>query len=310
MTAAPGTKGFIVRPATAGDLPDVHAVLIRSGLRSGPPDALDFYRNLPGGRIVVACQDDQVTGAAYSVSFGRTGWLGNVAVDPGARGRGIGTAVSAAALDWLRQAGVATVLLTATELGRPVYDRLGFVSEGVSYGIWQREQMPGGHGGTAGAHGAGGTDGAARAGGAGRADWAGRADGAAGFGSGLGSAADVARMDAEATGEDRGDLLRGFAGQARVAAGPGGTGYWLPLPWGGGPIVADGATAALALLIDMLRADPAPSLSFPEPNTGGEDLAAALGFRLARRTTRMRLGPPVTGFHPERIFNTFSLAVG
>lgn len=287
MTAASGTNGFTVRPATAGDLQDVHAVLTRSGLRSGPPAALEFYRSIPGGRIIVACQDDQVTGAAYSVSFGRTGWLGNVAVDPGARGRGIGTAVSAAALDWLRQAGVATVLLTATDLGRPVYERLGFVPEDVRYGIWQREPSPGGIAEAAGP------------------------EGAAGPVSGPGSITGVVRMDAEATGEDRGALLRASPDQARVAAGPGGTGYWLPLPWGGGPIVASGASSALALVIDMMRADPVPSsLSFPEPNARGEDLAAALGFRLVRRTTRMRLGPPVTGFRPERIFNAFSLAVG
>jgi len=262
----------------------VHDVLARSGLRSGQPAALDFYRTSPGGHMVVACQQDRVTGVAYSVSFGRTGWLGNVAVDPGARGQGIGTAVSAAAIDWLRQAGVVTVLLTATELGRPVYERLGFTDDGVRYGIWVREPAP-------------------------------LPDGGDDPVAGPGAIADVLRLDAEATGEDRGAYLRAFAGRARVSAEPGRTepgrtGYWLPLPWGGGPIVASSADSARPLVTGMMRAAPDPSLSFPEPNADGADLAVSLGFRLARQVTRMRLGPPVSGYRPERIFNAFSLAAG
>lgn len=279
VTAAVSTGGFIIRPATAADLTDAHAVLARSGLRSGQPAALDFYRTSPGGRLVVACRHDRVTGVAYSVSFGRTGWLGNVAVDPGARGQGIGTAVSAAAIDWLRQAGVATVLLTATELGRPVYERLGFTDDGVRYGIWLLEPPP-------------------------------RTAAGAGPGTGPGRIADALRLDAEATGEDRGAYLRTFAARARVPAAPDQAGYWVPLPWGGGPIVASSAASARALVIEMMRADPDPSLSFPAPNAAGADLAASLGFRLARQVTRMRLGPPVSGFRPERIFNAFSLAAG
>ena len=62
------TGGFIVRPASAADLADVHDVLARSGLRSGQPAVLDFYRTSPGGHMVVACQQDTVTGVAYSVS--------------------------------------------------------------------------------------------------------------------------------------------------------------------------------------------------------------------------------------------------
>ena len=46
------------------------------------------------------------------------------------------------------------------------------------------------------------------------------------------------------------------------------------------------------------------------PNGGGISLALSLGFRLARRCVRMRLGPPVPGFRPEKILNVFSLAVG
>ena len=277
--AAPGTGQFIIRSAVAADMQAVRAVVTRAGLSSGQPAALEYCRTGPGGRLVVACQHDRVTGVSYAVSFGATGWIGNVAVDPDARGRGLGTAVSQAAMDWLRQAGVTTMLLTATEMGRPIYERLGFAGDGVSYGIWTRGQMPlpaaGGEAGT-----------------------------------GPGSIADALRQDAEATGEDRGAFFGPLAARVRAPAARPGTGYRIALPWGRGPVVAAKPDAARALVTDMLRADRDQLLSFPDSNTGAAELAAALGFRRTRQCTRMRLGPPVRGFRPERIFNVFSLAVG
>lgn len=278
--AAVSTGQFIIRPAVAGDMEAVRAVVTRAGLSSGHPAALEYCRTGPGGHLVVACQHDRVTGVSYAVSFGPTGWIGNVAVDPDARGRGLGTAVSQAAMDWLRQAGVTTMLLTATELGRPIYERLGFADDGVCYGLWTRGRQP-----------------------------LPAADGGAGVAPGR--VADALRQDAQATGEDRGSFLGTFAARVRTpAGGAAGTGYRIALPWGRGPVVASGPDAARVLVTDMLRTAPDQSLSFPESNAAATELAAALGFRLTRRCTRMRLGPPVRGFRPERIFNVFSLAVG
>jgi GNAT superfamily N-acetyltransferase len=277
--AAVGTGRFIIRPAVAGDMEAVRAVVTRAGLSSGQPAALEYCRTGPGGRLLVACRHDRVTGVSYAVSFGPTGWIGNVAVDPDARGQGVGTAVSEAAMDWLRRAGVTTMLLTATQMGRPIYERLGFADDGLCYGIWTRGQQP-----------------------------LPVADGEAGVGPGR--IDDALRQDAEATGEDRGSFLATFAARVRTPAGQAGAGYRIALPWGRGPVVASGPDAARALVTDMLRAAPDQSLSFPESNTGATELAAALGFRPTRRCTRMRLGPPVRGFAPERVFNVFSLAVG
>jgi hypothetical protein len=60
----------------------------------------------------------------------------------------------------------------------------------------------------------------------------------------------------------------------------------------------------------MIGASPVSRLAFPEPNSRGAELATSLGFRLARRVRRMRLGPPVPRFRPELIYNVFSLAAG
>jgi GNAT superfamily N-acetyltransferase len=270
-----------VRQAKAGDLAQVHQVVVGSGLRSGrDPAALEYYHASPGSQMIIACLGERVIGVAFSIAFGATGWLGNVAVDPNARGQRVGTTVSAAAVDALREDGVSTVVLTATSLGRPIYDRLGFVPDGAPYGIWHRE---------AGADPAG----------PGTADpvVAGRFE-------------DALRLDAGAAGEDRGAFLARLADRVRVPAGAEPDGYAMPLPWGGGPVIASSAGSARALLADLLRADPEPRLAFPESNAAGAELAASLGFRQVRNIPRMRLGPPVPGFRPERVFSTFSFAVG
>ena len=51
-------------------------------------------------------------------------------------------------------------------------------------------------------------------------------------------------------------------------------------------------------------------LAFPELNVHGAALAWSLGFHLARRVRRMRLGPPVPGYRPGMIYNAFNLAAG
>jgi len=194
-------------------MPEAHAV-VREGLSSArDPAALEFYRVSPGGQLIVACYGDRVVGVSYAASFGRTGWIGNVAVHPEARGRGIGTAVSQAALDALRRAGAVTMLLTATDLGRPIYEKLGFFYDGLHYGIWRQNQEPAADGHPDQAAG----DGDAARGAAN--------DGAADGALLDGRIEDVACLDADATGEDRRGYLTSFA--SRVTRD--GAGYRVPL---------------------------------------------------------------------------------
>ena len=69
-----------------------------------------------------------MVGTAAAVGFGPTGWLGGIVVAPPARGSGLGRTLTEAAITALGPRD--TLLLLASDLGRPIYDRLGFVSEG------------------------------------------------------------------------------------------------------------------------------------------------------------------------------------
>jgi len=136
------SERFIVRPATADDIKEMSRVIERAGLSSFRPEILEFNLASSSTQMFVGCRDGQVVGVAGCAHFGRTGWLGNVAVDDDFRGQGLGRAISRTAVDCLDQAGVETVPLTATERGKPIYERMGFADEGVSYGIWEQQQAP------------------------------------------------------------------------------------------------------------------------------------------------------------------------
>ena len=57
---------------------------------------------------------------------GRWAYLSRIDTAPEWRGRGIASALVAAALDFARAAGIPRVMLTATEASKPLYRRLGF----------------------------------------------------------------------------------------------------------------------------------------------------------------------------------------
>jgi predicted N-acetyltransferase YhbS len=273
------SERFTFRAAAGSDVEAMSGVLERAGLSSFRPEILRFSLASSSTQMFVGCRDGQIVSVAGGVSFGSTGWLGNVGVDYELRGQGLGLAISEMTVDWLHQARVETVLLTATDLGRPIYERLGFVDEGIPYGIWEQRRRP---------------------------DPGGRDAVAAERGQ-IGAAI---RHDAAATGEDRRSYLTPFADRVFVPAGPALEGYRVELPWGGGPVIAADAEAARPLIAGMIHASPGSRLAFPEVNAQGAALATSLGFDLAGRVRRMRLGPPVPAFRPEGIYNVFSLAAG
>jgi GNAT superfamily N-acetyltransferase len=81
--------------------------------------------------------DGRVAASATVIAYGRElAWIGMVLTLPEYRGRGFATRLMERCLEFCQQRGIATVRLDATEQGRPVYARLGFVDE---YEVQRRE---------------------------------------------------------------------------------------------------------------------------------------------------------------------------
>jgi GNAT superfamily N-acetyltransferase len=80
--------------------------------------------------------------SVLNLTTGRLGVAGifNVGVLPEARGRGIGAAVTLAALRFARELGCRHALLNSTEMGEKTYRRLGFESIGHGQTWWLHEE--------------------------------------------------------------------------------------------------------------------------------------------------------------------------
>jgi hypothetical protein len=223
----------------------------------------------------------RITGAACCASFGETGWIGALGVVPRSRGRGVGGALTEAAVAWLQERGAKTVLLYATDAGRPVYERVGFVAEGRAR-AWRGSptlrSRPNGL----------------------RAL---RAD----------DREAVRAVDAGATGEHRDAVLDAITPLRGLASERSGevTGYLLSSPWGAGPaVLARDEESGLELLAAARGATQGqPILTLPDANHAGVAALQSWGFSAVNHAERMRLGP-APPWHPERIFGMFNLFWG
>ncbi len=74
----------------------------------------------------------RLVATASAVCYGAgLAWIGMVLTDPAYRGRGFARALTEHTLSWLDARGIALVKLDATDMGRPLYAKLGFEDEGA-----------------------------------------------------------------------------------------------------------------------------------------------------------------------------------
>ncbi len=243
------------------------------GVVPEPPEVHPIAVCAPRMRVVVAERAGRIVGTGAAIDFGATGWLGGITVLPEARGAGLGRALTEAALTALGER--ATVLLIATDLGRPVYERLGFEVE-AWYRIFDAPRE------------------------------AGRVPGVRPL-----TAADrdaVLALDRHATGEDRSIAVdAGLAGGVGLDGPDGLRGAALRPPWRASPIVARDPAAGAALLDAVAR--PGGRVVVPEANAAAVDALVARGCAERPAQARMRLGAPV-GWRPEAVWGVFNLFFG
>ena len=198
--------------------------------------------------------DGEAAGAVCCVSFGATGWIGALGVAPEARRHGLGRALTEAAVARLHERGADTVLLFATDMGRPLYERLGFVIEGAAT-AWR---------GTAGTIPTGVQVRRLRE----------------------GDRAAVRTLDRAATGEERGNLLEALHPLAGVAADRSGelVGWAAKAPYGAGiAICASDDEAGVALMAAAANGPAPATLVVPDANAAAMAQPAPLGLPRRQR---------------------------
>ena len=226
--------------------------------------------------------DGQITGCGGATAFSgtpATGWVHGIVVRPECRRTGLGTRLTEVAIAWLRGRSVETVLLLATDAGRPVYEHLGF-TEGERYGSfpWPTADPVG-------------------------------AEIRRMTSSDL---PEVRALDRVATGEDRAGFIKSLVVSGWVTTHAGAVvGFHLACPWGGGPIVARDPATGWAMIGLARQLQPASSrgLGLPVTNAAAMKYLADLGITAERYLTRMWLGTP-PAWRPDMIFGVFNFGIG
>jgi predicted N-acetyltransferase YhbS len=269
-----------VRDAQDRETRSLGELLSRAGFGPTVGGLIAFPRDSPHGDVLVAERDGRAVGGVCCASFGATGWIGALGVVPEARRRGVGEALAHAACERLRERGAQTVLLFATDMGRPLYEKLGFDAEGTAT-AWR------------------GTAGTARADVTLRVA---REDDRRALGA----------IDRGTTGEDRAPVLDALVPLSGLIAERAGepAGFGVTSPWGAGvAICAADETAGVALLAAAAGGPGTTTMVVPDGNAAAAAVLGHWGFSPTAAGARMRLGVPVA-WRPERQFGLFNLFWG
>jgi predicted N-acetyltransferase YhbS len=264
----------LIRPAAAADIPAFLEVMsVAFGVPNRGPSVHTWAFEQDDGHLLVAERDGRVIATGASIGFGSTAWIGAIAVRPEARGKRLGERMTEAAIEAVGER--STLLLLASPLGRPIYERMGFEAEGA-FRVF--------HGPTRRAHAKPARRDGVRP--ATEADHAG-----------------IRALDVLATGEDRHAAIDAALEGSLVADG----GVALRPPFGARPILATDANAGRALLDAVI--EPGIRLAAPQANVPAVDALLAHGCEERDGVERMRRGAPVT-WNPELQWGVFSLFFG
>ena len=131
------------RPMTAADVPLGMHLKGQAGWNQTEADWHRFLHLQGDGCLVVErCGEAVATVAVFH--FDAVAWIAMVLVEQSARHQGIGTALVEHAVHAARRRGARSVRLDATALGRPIYEKLGFVAEYelIRYQIDRLDMLP------------------------------------------------------------------------------------------------------------------------------------------------------------------------
>ena len=118
-----------LRVMTPYDIPGGVRLNTLAGWNQTEADWKRFLLGNPKGCFVME-EGATAVGTATTLSYeDRFAWISMVLVDPEFRNRGIGTKLLQRAVEHLDNAGIPTLKLDATPLGKPLYEKLGFVGE-------------------------------------------------------------------------------------------------------------------------------------------------------------------------------------
>jgi GNAT superfamily N-acetyltransferase len=236
------------------------------------PRLFSFHFGYPYFYPAIAEVDRKIIGCGIAIVHGTLSWLGTIIVRPEFRRRGIGKEITSHLIEYCKGNGCKTQLLIASEMGEPIYRKLGFTTS-ATYVVYKRESIV-----------------PIRR---------------------ISNVREVRQEDAkiikeldrEITGEERFTILERFLSTGWVY-GPEKsdhiTGVYLP-DFGNGLIHAKNSEAGLALMKVRLNQGKTTAV-VPSLNTIAREYLLSEGFQELRTAPRMVLGNDVQ-WHPIMLYN-------
>lgn len=223
-------------------------------------------------------ENGQPVAVGAAIFHADTAWLACIITHGEHRNKGLGSAITRSLIESIDRNRYPTVYLDATEFGYPVYLKQGFEVKG-QYAHLRREAVA--------------------------ADIA-FPPRIEPFNESFRNAAYV--LDYLVSGEDRRGVMAEFLTDASVYIDLNGDlqGVYLPT-WSDGPIIA--ATDAAGFALMQIRSATRPTAILPVGNTEGLKYLQENGYNMYKTSRRMILGPRRV-WHPERLYNRISGALG
>jgi ribosomal protein S18 acetylase RimI-like enzyme len=117
---------MIIEPFSTADIASFLTLAAAEGWVAESWEFEFLLFRFPEGCFTARGDHGETAGYVTSLRHGQSGWIGNLIVGTGYRGRGIGRALFTKALEALREDGAETVWLTASKSGMPLYQHYGF----------------------------------------------------------------------------------------------------------------------------------------------------------------------------------------
>ncbi len=282
---------IVVSNLTSFDIPRAMELVEIAQWNQLPSDWLRVLEYDREGSFV-ARLDGILVGTVTTIRYAsELAWIGMMLVRPNARRRGIGKGLMIHAIDYLRGRGVASIMLDATPMGRPLYELLGFQVHS-QWHRWHRDEMTPQRQPTAPAS----------------------PPSAMHSNAPFGPFAESLRpLDTIAFGADRWFWIQSLACVSKVESAAKGYGMLRNgrLASYLGPVVSEDIELAQRLVAKLL--DPSPAACFwdiPSGNESAEELATRHGFSRVRTLYRMHLGEVRNTCHPPHQYAIADPATG
>lgn len=237
---------------------------------------MNFYIQSPFCKPIKILSGRRIAGIGAAIFHADSAWLGHIIVHKDFRNRGIGTLVTKSLLQIIEKSRHRTISLIATDMGEPVYRKLGFQKTN-EYHFYRKDNPATSY------------------------------SVSDSIQDGFRYSDQILSLDQLAAGEDRHLLLKGYLQGSKVFVNKGKIkGFYLP-DLDDGLIAAEEENAGLELL--KLHLNTKSACVLPDGNHAAIEHLKSDGFEYVKQGARMSMGRPLL-FQPKMLFNRIAGNVG